>query len=98
MCVSILTHCGLLAWYGNINLGQQQAIIWTNARILLIAPLGANFCEFFYQNSYIFIQENAFEKLIYKIAAILFQPQCVTPDAVKNMLSFPAKSPQSCYY
>ena len=25
--------------------GRRQAIIWTNAGILLIGPLGTNFCE-----------------------------------------------------
>ena len=29
------------------------------------------------QNSYIFIQENAFENVVWKMAAILSRPQCV---------------------
>ena len=33
--------------------------------------------EFIHANTYIFIQENPFENVIWKIAAILSQPQCV---------------------
>ena len=39
--------------------GRRQAIIWTNAGILLIGHLGINFSGF-NRNQYIFIQENAF--------------------------------------
>ena len=38
----------------------------------------------FNQNSYIFIQENAFENAVWKMAAILFQPHCVK---TKSMIS-----------
>ena len=64
MCVSNLTIIGS----GNgLSPGRRQAIIWTNAGILLIGPLGTNF----------FIQENAFENVVWKMAAILYRPQCV---------------------
>ena len=52
---------------------RRQAIIWTNAGILLIGPLGTNF----YENSYIFIQGDAFENVACVIVTILSQPQCV---------------------
>ena len=55
----------------------RQAIIWTNAGILLIGPLGANFSDIFNQNSKIFIQENALENGVSEMASILSQPQCV---------------------
>ena len=45
----------------------RQAIIWTNARILLIEPLRTNFSR----NSNIFIHENAFESVVRKMASIL---------------------------
>ena len=48
--------------------GRRQAIIWTNAGILLIN---------FNRNSYIFTQENPFENVVWKMAAILSRPQCV---------------------
>ena len=38
---------------------------------------GSNFQWNFNSKSYIFIHENAFENIVSKVAAILFQPQCV---------------------
>ena len=55
----------------------RQAIIRTNAGILLIGTLGTNVSEILKRNSYIFIQENAFENVVWKMAAILSRPQCV---------------------
>ena len=43
--------------------GQRQAIIWTNAAILLFGPLGTNLREILIE-FYIFIQENAFENVV----------------------------------
>ena len=58
-------------WFDNgLSPGRCRAIIWTNAGILLIWPLGTNFNEIFYQNSYIFIQENPFENVVWKMACI----------------------------
>ena len=45
--------------------GQRQAIIWSNAGILLIGPLGTNFTYF------------ALENVVCEMAAILSQPQWV---------------------
>ena len=74
ICITKLTIIGSDK---GLSPGRRQAIIWTNAGILLITPLGTNFNEFFYRNSYIFIQENAFQNVVCKIAAILSRPQCV---------------------
>ena len=57
--------------------GRRQAIIWNNAGILLIGPLGTNFTGILYRNSCIFIQEKAFENVVWKMAVILSRPQCV---------------------
>ena len=57
--------------------GRRQAIIWSNAELLLNGPLGTNFSEFFNQNFNIFIQKNAFESVVREMASILSQPQCV---------------------
>ena len=57
---------------------RRQAIIWTNAGILLIGPLGTNFRDiFFYQISYIFISENAIENFVCETVVILSRSQCV---------------------
>ena len=42
ICVSKLTSIGS---DNGLSPGRRQAIIWTNARILLIGPLGTNFNE-----------------------------------------------------
>ena len=67
MCVSNLiiidSDNGLLS-------GRRQAIIWTNDGQLLIGPLGTNFSE-------ILIQENAFESVVWEMAAILSRPRWV---------------------
>ena len=50
--------------------GQCQAITWTNARMLLIEPLGTNCNEILI---YILSQENASENVVRKMAAIFSQ-------------------------
>ena len=42
ICVSKLTIIGS---DNGLSPGQRRAIIWTNAEILLIGPLGTNFSE-----------------------------------------------------
>ena len=74
ICVSDLTIIGS---DNGLSPGRRQAIIRTNAGILLIRPLGTNFSENFNPNSNIFIQVNAFENVVCEKAAILSRPQCV---------------------
>ena len=48
LCIEHLTHWGRVTHIcvGNLTIiGRHQAIIWTNAGILLIGPLGRNFSE-----------------------------------------------------
>ena len=52
--------------------GRRQAIIWTNAGILLIGH--------FNRNSNIFIDENTFENVVCEMLSILTRPQCVIKD------------------
>ena len=66
-----LTHCYVrhnkLTINGSDNglsPGRCQAIIWTNAEILLIRPSATNFSDFFYRNSSIFIEENTFKNIV----------------------------------
>ena len=68
ICVNKLTIIGP---DNGLSPGRRQAIIWTNAGILLIGPLGTNFSEI------LIIQENAFQNVVWKMAAILSRPQCV---------------------
>ena len=58
-----------------------QAIIWTNAGILLIRPLGTKFREILTETHAFPFKKNAFENVVCKMAAILFRPQGVNgPD------------------
>ena len=43
ICIGKLT---IIASDNGLSPEPRQAIIWTNAGILLIGPLGTNFCEF----------------------------------------------------
>ena len=53
--------------------GRRQAIIWTNAGILLIGPLGTNFSGILSE-----VQTFSFKKnIVCEVAAILPRPQCV---------------------
>ena len=69
LCVSKLTIIGS---DNGLSPGRRQAIIWTNAGILLIG-LQCNVNK----KWYILIQENVFQNVVKKLAAILSQPQCV---------------------
>ena len=83
----VLTHWGRVAYIcvselpiigsnNGLSPGRRQAIIWTNAGILLIRTLGIHFTWNLKRNSYIFIQENVFENVVWKTAVILSRPQC----------------------
>ena len=56
---------------------RRQAIIWTNAGLLLIKTLGDKFLWNLNQNTRISIDKNAFENVICKMSAIFCWSQCV---------------------
>ena len=73
ICVGNLT---IICSYNGLSPGQRQAIIWTNAGILLIGPLGTNFSEILIE-IHKFPFKDAFENIVCEMAAILSRPQCV---------------------
>ena len=76
ICISKLT---IISSDNGLLPGWCQAIIWTNAGILLIRnKLHWNFN----QTSYIFIHKNPFENVIWKMAAI-----CLGPNVLNNLIS-----------
>ena len=77
--IIIASDIGLLLW-------PRQAIIWTNVGILSIGPLGKNFSEILIRIQRFFIQENSFENAVWKMAAILSQPQCVNPHGRQKVV------------
>ena len=70
-----------------ITPGRRQAIIWTSAEILLIGPLVTKFSKILTKKSYIFIQENVFEIVVWKMSAILSRPQCVNALDIRPVYS-----------
>ena len=74
LCVSKLTINGT---DNGVSPGRHRAIIWPNAGIISIGLLGTYFSEILIQIHIFFIQENAFENVVRKLAAILSRPQYV---------------------
>ena len=81
ICVSKLT---IIVPYNGLLPGRHQAIIGTNAGILLSRTIGTNFSEIL-SEIYILIQENAFEKVVCEMAAILSRPQCIKSGTNSRM-------------
>ena len=69
ICVSKLTIIGS---DNGLSPGWRQAIIWTNAGILLIGPLGINFSEIL-----ITILTFSFKKMHLKLLSAKWQPFCL---------------------
>ena len=69
ICVVKLTIIGS---DNGLSPGRRQAIIWTNAGILLIGPLGTNFIEIL-----IGIQTFSFKKMHLKISSGKCRPSCL---------------------
>ena len=69
ICVSKLITIGS---DNGLSPGRRQAIIWTNAGILLIGTLGTNFSEILSE-----IHTFSFKKMHLKMASILSRPQWV---------------------
>ena len=64
--------------------GQRQAIIWTNAEILLIGPLGTNFSEIVIEIRTFSFSKNALANVACEMVSILLRPQCVNEAAVQK--------------
>ena len=69
ICVGKLTIIGS---DNGLSLGRRQAIIWPNAGILLIRPLGTNFREIL-----IGIQTFSFKKMCLKMSSAKWRPFCL---------------------
>ena len=69
VCVSNLTIIGS---DNGLPPGRRQAIIWTNAKMLLIGPLGTNFSEIL-----IWMHRFSFKKIHLKLSSAKRQPFCL---------------------
>ena len=72
MTLVCLTKLTIIGSDKGLSPGWRQAIIWTSGEILLIRILGTNFSEILIEDSYVFIQENPFQYVVWKMAAIFF--------------------------
>ena len=75
-CVGKLTIIGS---DNGLSPGRLQAIIWTNAGILLIRPLGTNFSEIL-----IGIQTFSFKKMYLKMSSAKWRPFCLGLNVLTN--------------
>ena len=71
ICVSKLTIVGA---DNGLLPGQYQAIIWTNAEILMIGPLGTNFSEILIEIFISSFKKMHFDSVFRKFATIFILP------------------------
>ena len=76
ICVGKLTIIGS---NNGLSPGRRQAIIWTNAGILFIEPLGTNFSEIL-----IVIQIFSFKKMRLKMSSAKWRPFCPGLNVLKG--------------
>ena len=85
-----LTHSGRVTHICIINLtiigsdnglspGRHLAVIWTNARIFLIGPLGTNFIEIIFE-----IQTLSFKKKYLNLSSAKYRPCCLGLNELKQ--------------
>ena len=79
ICVGKLTIIGS---DNGLSPGRRQAIIWTNAWILLIGPLGTIFSEIS-----IAIEAFSFKKMHLKISSAKWRPFCLGLNVLKIILA-----------
>ena len=88
-CVSKLT---ITDSDNGLSPGRRQAIIWTNAGILLIGPLGKNFSEILIE-----IYTFSFKKIHLKVSSGKWRPSCLGLNVFKDWHeAFPFPIPGFC--
>ena len=76
ICVSKLTVIGS---DNGLSPGRRQAIIWTNAGILLIGPLETNFSQILIE-----IYKFSFKKMHLKMSSGKWRPFCLGPNVLNG--------------
>ena len=77
ICVGNLTSIGS---DNGLSPGQRQAIIWTNAGLLLIGPLGTNFSEILIE-----ILTFSFKKMRLKVSSAKRRPSCLGLNVLTHL-------------
>ena len=99
--INVLTHWGrlmhicvgkptIIGSNNGLSLDRRQAIIWTNAGILLIAPLRTNFSEILTR-----IQTFSFKKMHLKMASAKWRPFCFGLNVLNEAFHFICKTRKS---
>ena len=89
ICINKLT---IIDSDNGLSPGQCQAIIWTNAQILLIEPLGTNFSEILTE-----IYKFSFKKMHLKMLYGKWQTSCLSLNVLdRHTISFPYGSNLEC--
>ena len=90
ICVGNLTIIGS---DNGLSPSQRQAVIWINARILLIGPLGKKFSEILIGIQTFSLKKIAFENVVCKIMSMSSRPQwvkkkllCIKHDLIDDPL------------
>ena len=105
MCICIyhsLTHCGqvthicsgkltIVGSDNGLSPGRRQAIIWTNAEILLIGPLGTNFSEILIE-----ILIFSYKKMLLKVLSAKWRPFCFCLSVLTLLRSTCKKHQNMC--
>ena len=86
ICISKLTITGS---DNGLSLGWRQAIVWTNAGILLIRTLGTNFSEIFSK-----IRIFSFKKMHSKISSVKWGQFCLSLDVLNHHIWYWQDPPQ----
>ena len=76
ICIGKLTIIGSV---NGLSPGRRQAIIWTNAEILLIWPLGTNFSEILIE-----IRIFSFKKMCLNVSSAKWRPFCLDLNVLIN--------------
>ena len=88
ICVGTLT---IIGWDNGLSPGRRQAIIWTNAEILLIRTLGTNFSDFLSE-----IGAFSFKKMHLKMSSGKWQPSCFGLNVLRPILLYPYGITKPC--
>ena len=84
LCAGNLTIIGS---DNGLSPGRRQAIIWTNAGILLIEPLGTNFSEISIE-----MQTFSFKKMCLKVSFAKWRPFCLGLNVLNDKGVWPPSS------
>ena len=67
-----VSNLAIIVSDNGLSPGRRQAIIWTNAGVYLIGPLGTNFSEILIE-----IQTFSFKKMHLKMSSAKSRPLCL---------------------